>query len=194
MEPLNISPRKEHKNVWMISWTITFSIIALPLVAAVIFIPDTAGKIVFGVFLSIFTVSMMLTRIWYPVFFKSIEYGIDNDTVKMNCGVFFKKRVTVPFQKITNVDISQGPLERKYNIGKIHVQTAGAGGAQGAQAELRFSGIRDLDELKDRIMDGVRGHVAAPSAVNTRDEASEMSLLKDILNELKAMRTILGDK
>ena len=193
MEPLIFSPRKEMKTIWFITWFVWFCIVALALTAGVIFIPDKAGQIVFGIILSIFTSIMVLLGIWIPAFFRSLAYSIDDDTVKMNCGVFWKKRVTVPFRKITNVDISQGPLQRMYNVGTIHVQTAGAGGAQGAQAELRLSGVRELDDLKERIMDGVRGH-HAPSVISTSDETSELSLLKDILNELKAVRTILKNK
>ena len=193
MEPLNFSPRNELKTIWFITLFVGFCIAALPLTAGVIFIPDKRGQIAFGTILSFFTLFMLLLGIWIPAFFRSLAYSIDDDTVKMNCGVFWKKRVTVPFRKITNVDISQGPLQRMYNVGTIHVQTAGAGGAQGAQAELRLSGIRDLDDLKERIMDGVRGHIA-PSVISTLDETSELSLLKDILDELKAVRTLFENK
>ena len=197
MEPLKLSPQNELKTIWFIIWTAVACIVALPLTAGVIFIPDIGGQIITGIILSLFTVIMVLMRMWISAFFRSIEYGIDDDTVKMNCGVFFKRRVTVPFRKITNVDISQGPLQRKFDVGTIHVQTAGAGGAQGAQAELRFSGIRELDELKELIMNGMRGH-RVPAAISsndeTRDEKSELLILKDILNELKAVRAALENK
>lgn len=75
----------------------------------------------------------------------------------MSLGVFWKKRVNVPYTKVTNVDVTQGPLQRKYGIGIVHVQTAGAGGAQGGQAELRMVGIRDFDNVKDLIMEKVKG-------------------------------------
>lgn len=198
MEPHTFTPLIELKKIWLNIWLAVYCIFALPLTAAVIIIPDIEGQIFFGIILAVFTVFMVLLRKWIPAFFGSLVYSIDDDSVKMNCGVFWKKRVTVPFRKITNVDISQGPLERMYNMGTIDVQTAGAGGAPGAQAELRFSGIRDLDDLKERIMDGMRGHIAAPSVISagdeTSDDKSELSLLSDILTEIKAVRSALEKK
>jgi uncharacterized protein len=198
MDQTNITPQNELKKMWFIIWSAITIIIALPLTAVTVFAPNNEIQIIFGIILFVFITIMVLVRIWIPAFYRSIEYGIDDDAVKMNCGVFFKRRVTVPFRKITNVDISQGPLQRMFNVGTIHVQTAGAGGAQGAQAELRFSGIRELDELKERIMDGVRGkNVPAEVIANdrkhdeNRDSINELSILKDILAELKAVRTAL---
>ncbi|MFQ5917784.1 MAG: PH domain-containing protein [Candidatus Binatia bacterium] len=71
---------------------------------------------------------MVPILLWIPAFYKSLEYIIDSDSVKIRKGVFWRKRVAVPYQKITNVDITQGPVQRMFNIGTIHVQTAGAGG------------------------------------------------------------------
>ena len=78
-------------------------------------------------------------------------------------GVFWKKNITVPFTKITNVDVTQGPLQRLFNIGTINVQTAGAGGAQGARPELVFVGTRDLEGIKETIMERDRGRIAKSS-------------------------------
>ncbi|MFC1538199.1 PH domain-containing protein [Candidatus Latescibacterota bacterium] len=193
MEPLTFSPRKEQKTIWLITWFIWFCTAAVPIIAGVIFIPEIEGRIVFGVILVLYVLIMVLLGVWIPAFFRSISYRIDDNTVKMNCGVFWKKLVTVPFQKITNIDISQGPLQREYNIGTIHVQTAGAGGSQGGRAELRLSGVREIEDVKDRIMNGVQKRHTS-SMISSHDEKSELSLLNDILNELKAVKEILEKK
>jgi membrane protein YdbS with pleckstrin-like domain len=75
--------------------------------------------------------------------------------------VFWQKRVTVPYAKITNIDVTQGPLQRSFDIGTIRVQTAGAGGAQGEQAEMVLWGLRDLEEVQNQIMRRVDGCAAS---------------------------------
>ncbi len=192
MKPVVIKPQKEQKTVWLLNWLIWSIVIILPLVAGVVFIPDIHGQIAVGIVLAVFVFIIVLWGIWIPYFFNSLEYIIDADTVKMNSGVFWKKRVNVPFRKITNVDINQGPLQRMYNVGSIHVQTAGAGGAQGAKAELRFTGIRKLEELKEIIMSSIRGN-AVPRKTSElqkseRTEINSQDILKEILNELRAIR------
>ena len=136
MEKLTLKPKKEQRTLWLITLAIIF-VFGTPFW---IVIPFFAGEIVilFGVFLFIWLVIMILTAIWIPAAFKALEYTIDEDGVKMKGGVVWKKYVTVPYSKITNVDITRGPLQRLFNIGTIHVQTAGAAGKQGEKAELNF--------------------------------------------------------
>jgi len=155
-----------------------------------LFIPDYEGKLIFGILLIVFCVIMALYYIWIPAFFNTLEYSIDSEAVKMNRGVFWKRRVTVPYNKITNVDVSQGPLQRKFGLGIIHVQTAGAGGAQGAQAELRMIGIKDFEGLKNIIMEGVRGF-SSLQLEKTKTDISDPDILVSILEELRAIRRAL---
>ena len=144
MESEVLKPKSEFKSLMFIDWAIVLILVSVPLMAMIIFIPKNEAKIIFSILLSVLGLVMVFYAFWIPAYFKTLEYILDDETVKKNNGVFWKKRVTVPYHKITNVDVTQGPIERKYNLGTIHVQTAGAGGAQGAKAELRMNGIREL--------------------------------------------------
>ncbi len=190
MKPLTVRPEKEHKTVMFVVWSIVLAIGLVICIPFLLFIPDYEGKLIFGILLIVFCVIMALYYIWIPAFFNTLEYSIDSEAVKMNRGVFWKKRITVPYNKITNVDVSQGPLQRKFGLGMIHVQTAGAGGAQGAQAELRMIGIKDFEGLKDIIMEGVRGF-SSSQFEKTTAEISDPDILESILEELRAIRRVL---
>ena len=189
-----IRPEKEQRSIMFIVWGIVLVLVSICMMPLIIFIPEIEGKIIFSILLSIFLLVMVLWAFWIPAYFKTLEYSIDIEAIKMNRGVFWKRRVTVPYHKITNVDVSQGPLERMYNVGKIHVQTAGAGGAQGAQAELRMNGVRELERLKDIIMDGVKGYQSFKNASQPEKKSiniSDSEILQSILNELKAIHKML---
>jgi uncharacterized membrane protein YdbT with pleckstrin-like domain len=141
---------------------------------------------------------MVSYLLWIPAFYRSLEYTVDSHSVKMEKGVFWKKLVTVPYEKITNVDISQGPLQRMFNIGIIHIQTAGAGGAPAAIAEQRFRGVRDLEGLKDTIMERVKmervkGYtIPRPEEIKKEvADESDSEILKRMLKELVAIREVL---
>ena len=190
MKSLTVKPEKEHKTVMFIVWSIVLVCGLVFCIPFLLFVPDFVGKLIFGIILTIFLMVMALIALWTPVFFKTLEYCIESDAVKMNRGVFWKRRVTVPFNKITNVDVSQGPLQRRFGLGTIHVQTAGAGGAQGAQAELRMIGIKDFEGLKEIIMDGVRGFSSLQFEKTTAD-ISDTNILTNILEELRAIRRVL---
>ncbi len=192
MESIVVKPEKEQRIMWFIGWAIPFVfgltvwIVLLLIVDTVIFSLCVVGWLILG----------SLILLWIPAFYKSLEYVIDSDSVKMKKGVFWKKRVTVPFTKITNLDVTQGPVQRVFDIGTIHVQTAGAGGAQGAQAELKLLGVRDLDEVKDTIMERVRGYtILRPDEVKKKVvEESDSEIFGRMLKELTVIREVLEKK
>lgn len=194
MEPVILRPEREYLKLMFVIWSIVLCAVLAVTLPLTIFIPKTEAQIFFGIISTVFLAVMILNALWIPAFFKILEYGIDSEGVKMNKGVFWKKRTTVPYHKITNVDITQGPLERHYGIGTIHVQTAGAGGAQGGSAELTMSGVRNIEHIKDIIMEGVKGlhalDTVSASAQNATKTAhfSDHDILKSILEELKAIR------
>ncbi|MEK7680604.1 MAG: PH domain-containing protein [Patescibacteria group bacterium] len=75
-------------------------------------------------------------------------------------GVITKKYVTIPYDKIQNVDIYRGILARILGLSDLHIQTAGASlqisryGLLGAAAEGRLSGLSqaDAEQLRDELI------------------------------------------
>jgi len=193
MEPILMKPEKEQKTLWFVGWAIPF---ILGLALWVILLLFTVDKLIFGLCAVGWLILMMPILLWMPAFYRSLEYVIDIDCVRMKKGVFWRKRVTVPYPKITNVDVTQGPVQRMFNIGIIRVQTAGAGGAQGAKAELRLLGVRDLEGLKDSIMGRVRGYTLSRSEEVKKEvvDESNSEILRHMLKELTTIREVLEKK
>ncbi|HBR10230.1 TPA: hypothetical protein DD712_03130 [Candidatus Acetothermia bacterium] len=195
MESIVVKPEKELKTLSFICWVIPFVLGLVPGVL-LIFILDYPGNLISGLSIIGWLILMGLILLWIPAYYRSLEYVLDSDSVKVKKGVFWRKCVTVLYSKITNVDVTQGPVQRMLNIGKIHVQTAGAGGAQGAQAEIKLLGVRDLDGLKDTIMESVRGYTI-PRSEDVQKEVVEESgpeTLRRMLKELTAIREVLEKK
>lgn len=194
MNAIKLKPEKEQKTLWIISWAVTFIIgmlvwIVLSLTVHLLAFLITA----FG-----WLVIMIPILVWIPAAFRVLEYSIDDDGVKMKGGLVWKKFVTVPYPKITNVDITQGPLQRKYDIGTVHVQTAGSAGKQGEKAELRMYGIRELERVRKVIIDKVRNSSYYPAGeVKLGVEGiqiEKISIFKDMLMELKEIKGLLQKK
>ena len=190
MDTLVLRPEKELRTVWHVICIIVSAIGTLVLLLLAI-----ANVIVFGPLLLLWLLVMLLIRVWWiPLYYDSISYAIEDDAVRGQSGVFWKRYVTVPFVKTTNIDITQGPLQRVYDIGTIHIQTAGAGGNQGIHAELRLVGIRELETVKETIRERIRtydrGHVKPPSD-ESPGESTEPPVLRQILQELRAIRETL---
>jgi membrane protein YdbS with pleckstrin-like domain len=193
MEKIVLKHEKEQRTLWFITLVIVF-VIGTPFwIVAPFFVGEIL--IFFGVFLFIWLIIMVLTAIWIPAAFRVLEYAIDDDGVKMSGGVVWKKFVTVPYSKITNVDITRGPLQRLFNIGTIHVQTAGAAGKQGEKAELKLVGIRDLEKVREVIIENIKD-LNYPGSGRIKKEllSGGETISKDILNELRNIKDILKEK
>ncbi len=192
MESIVIKPEKEQRTMWYMGWAIPF-VLGLTLLVVLLLVVD---KLIYGLGVIAWLILMLPILLYIPAFYKSLEYIIDSDSVKMRKGVFWRKRVTAPFTKITNIDVTQGPVQRIFKIGTVHVQTAGSGGATGAQAELLFLGINDTEGLKDTIMKRVRGYsISEPT--ETRQEVAQESdseIFRQMLNELTAIHKTLEQK
>jgi hypothetical protein len=197
MEAIFVKPEKEQKTLWFVGWAVPFVLglalwVILPLTIDKLIKYNRGGNL-FGLCVIGWLILMVPILLWIPAFYNSLEYIIDSDTVTMRKGVFWRERVIVPYTKITNIDVTQGPIQRILNIGTIHVQTAGAGGAQGAQAELKLLGIRDTDGLKDAIMERVRGYtISEPEKVKKEVvQESDSVIFKKMLRELTAIHEAL---
>jgi len=98
-----------------------------------------------------------------------------------------QKHRIVPYNRITNIDIVQGPISRCLGIASIRIQTAGYSARQcgGMLAEIRIEGMEQFEELRELIMGFVRGK--KPLAVETYEE----DINSKILNELVKIRELI---
>ncbi len=185
-------PEKELRTLWLVTWIIVCAI-GTPVLLLLLL----ANVAVFGLLLMIWLLVMVLVLLWIPAYYNSISYAIEDDAVRGQAGVFWKKYVTVPYTKITNIDIRQGPLERAFHIGTINLQTAGAGGSQGSRAELRLMGIHQLEAVKETIRERIRAYdkvKVPPQPVEPPAEKTEPPVLQQILLELQAIRELLKNR
>ena len=127
---------------------------------------------------------VIFLSIWINKFYNSIFYSLMENEIIVERGVIWKKKNIIPYSKITNVDVSQGPLERALGIASIRIQTAGYSGA--ARPEASLIGIRNYERLKNTILEKVR---KSTSAIRQEKEVSTQ-----ILEELKTIRDLLEKK
>jgi len=191
MNEIAVKPDRGQRTVWLIHWSLWFfPILFCSLVLMVI------NPLLFGLCALGWILFMLPLVLWLGAYFRSLDYTLAGDVVKGRRGVLFKRSVTMPVHKITNVDITHGPLQRKFGVGYIHCQTAGAGGQQGARAELKMEGIRDLEKVKDTILERVREtSMTRTGAIKPQTAAAQDSnVMTDILAELRAIREVLKEK
>lgn len=109
-------------------------------------------------------------------------------------GVFFRKTGIVPYNRITNVDIVQGPIMRLFGIFHLKIETAG-GGASKSSAEIQIEGINDPEPFRQMIMDFVRGQKPAAATTGTEYTPSAGNVdMQALLKEVSAIRRLLEER
>ena len=133
-------------------------------------------------------VGTAFTAYWIQKYQASVSFLLTRSEIVVQRGVWWKKKSYVPYNRVTNVEILQGPIARHFKLGTVSIQTAGYSGVKSSgsrAAEAEVFGVKNFEEVKDLIMNYVRK--TRPVAV----EAEAEDLNAQILEELKKIRETL---
>jgi len=92
----------------------------------------------------VFAISFCMT-----VHFYTIRYLIDSTHVVRSAGFLWKVKRATPLDKITNIDVRQGPLERLLAFGQVWIFTPSTGQLT---PEVKLTGVATPHEIKDEII------------------------------------------
>lgn len=130
---------------------------------------------------------------WIGKYYDTIFFELKDDEVTWKRGVWFRMTGIVPYDRITNIDIYQGPLMRYFGFSSIKLQTAGYS-AQ-ARSEIILEGIMEAEELRETIRSLIRKSrtVAGPSdATGTPARQGTPHPSDDsLVGEIRAIRQLL---
>jgi len=128
MEPMAAAYEREVKVQQLIIWLPLLIVSLVPFVLAQ------------SVFLLLIPVVMLLlaTIISHLVIKKSRVKGVALREFDMayRSGLFWRKKVIVAFNRVQHVEVSSGPLQRKFGLASVKLFTAG-----GSSVDLRIDGL-----------------------------------------------------
>lgn len=137
-------------------------------------------------------VPVLIFFVWVGLYYKSMWYELREDEMSWKRGVWFRKTGIVPYNRVTNIDIRQGPVMRALGISTLSVQTAGYSGQ--AVPEIRIEGIEHAEELRELIRSLVRQPGTGgdgTGGVPFRNAAVPVTTDQKILDELVRIRQLL---
>ena len=88
--------------------------------------------------------AVLLPRLVY----RYTRYRVDAQGLEIRSGVFWRSVATVARSRIQHLDVTQGPLERRYGLGRLHVHTAGT---HAATLELHGVALETAAALRDDL-------------------------------------------
>ena len=136
----------------------------------------------------------LIFSLWYgPESIRRLSVRLTPTTLEIGKGVYFRKEITIPLSRITDVRLHDGPLMRFFRIRGLKVETAGQSG-QTSGTEGDLIGVIDAVEFRDAILrerersvEGVQpAATPTPSPATSGDTDSVLTEIRDILARIES--------
>ncbi|MET3576028.1 PH domain-containing protein [Bhargavaea ullalensis] len=110
---------------------------------------DNISIFIFGLFI-VFTAVAGLIK-W-----KRFVYWFEDGELRIEHGLFVKKKRYIPFERIQSLDYTEGIFHRPFGLVKVKVETAGGSGKDQAEAELTAVTRAEADRVSLEIAEAKR--------------------------------------
>ncbi|MBN1515084.1 PH domain-containing protein [Candidatus Sumerlaeota bacterium] len=131
-------------------------------------------------------------------------YKVTDRSLRIREGVLMVREMTMTFANIQNIAISQGPIQRYFNIADLKVETAGGGGGMAQQEQQGlfnmhigyFRGVDNAEEIRDLMLLRLRNLKGAGLGDFDDEEEDEPTIIfadapprpSELLDVVKAIR------
>lgn len=103
---------------------------------------------------------LVILYIWAKLTYRYYRYEFTETAFKKEHGVIWKKYVSIPYDRVQNVDIYRGIIARLLGLSDLQIQTAGGitAGSYGAFAEGRLPGLtkEEAEKLREELIHRVQ--------------------------------------
>jgi membrane protein YdbS with pleckstrin-like domain len=110
---------------------------------------DLTLALVSGTALLLIVGLQWLSAVWPRWDYEHSKWRLDARGFEIRKGVFWRHQITVPAARVQHVDVSQGPLQRRYGLATLTIHTAGT-----QNESVAFEGLSHAVAiaLKDRLI------------------------------------------
>ncbi len=148
--PLN----PDFKAVRLLANLIFFLLLAFGGLAAISFSGNLTNLSAWGIYFASLLVYGALALLLIIKGFKRKGYALRQKDILYKTGWIFFSQTVMPFNRIQHCELSQGPIEKLYNLCRINIFTAG-----GDNSDLVIPGLEHTEG--ERLRDFIMGKVTA---------------------------------
>nr|WP_295972817.1 PH domain-containing protein [uncultured Bacillus sp.] len=117
-------------------------------------------------------------------------YRIEEGELRIESGVFVKKKRYIPFERIQSLDFSEGLLHRPFGLVKVKIETAGSASLSEAEAELTAITKQEAKEIQDALSLIKIGQAISPVGEELKEEKDNLYQITP--NQLVLLATTSG--
>ncbi|MGP7819085.1 PH domain-containing protein [Niallia sp. 01092] len=117
-------------------------------------------------------------------------YHLQSKELRIEHGIFVKKKRYIPFERIQSIDFTEGILHRPFRLVKVKIETAG--GANEAEAILTAISKENAEQLREYINKDKNRSVNRELSGELQQEETRQELYKMNKKELLLLATTSG--
>jgi membrane protein YdbS with pleckstrin-like domain len=117
----------------------------LVLLVLTVALAAAVGNGALTLFMLVLVAAVLIWGLWRLATWRSTHFVITTDRLVYRAGVFAKRGIQIPLERVNNVNFKQGLLERIVGAGDLLVESAGEDGRQ------RFTDVRHPDQIQNII-------------------------------------------
>jgi len=111
----------------------------------------------FNLLLAFGVLFLILLYVWARLAYRFYRYELREDGFRKEYGVIYKRYVTIPYDRIQNVDILRGIWARVLGLSDLQIQTAGmSSGVVGTEGRLPGLSFEEAERLRDELIQRAR--------------------------------------
>ncbi|WP_344708987.1 PH domain-containing protein [Sphingomonas humi] len=131
-----------------------------------------------GVALMIFAGIAMMTLGGLFLHWRRFSFRVGSDAIRIDSGIVSRNQRTIPFDRVADVSIEQGPLQRVFGIARVTLETGGsaAGKEEGVLDGIALHRAEALREYVRSMRQGL-GASAVPASAPTAIAEAETPAL-----------------
>lgn len=103
------------------------------------------------------------------IHWRRFEFRLGEDEIRIDSGVFSRTHRSIPFDRIQDVDISQGPLARLLGLARVKFETGGSGGGGEDEGVLHAIALERAQQIRALV----RAHRSPAAAAGVAAEPAE---------------------
>lgn len=93
-----------------------------------------------------------------------LEYRVGADEIRIDSGFLSRTSRAIPFDRVTDVDLEQGPIHRLFGLARVRLETGASAGSKEEDGVLDTISLERAEALREHIRARRRGETLAPAA------------------------------
>ena len=100
-----------------------------------------------------------------------LEYRVGPDEIRIDSGFLSRTSRAIPFDRVTDVDLEQGPLHRLLGLARVRLETGASAGSGEEDGVLHTISLERAEALREHIRARRRGQAAAIAPLEAESQA-----------------------